>query len=503
MISTKVLMILFDGAEWNVIRPLLQAGSLPNFAALMRAGSYGPLRSLEGVALASPILWTSMASGKMPAKHGVKDFFDTAQSVQCTRLWEIFEHDGLPIGLFRYLITWPPRQTKGFIVPDWCARTPDTYPAELGFINRMSQARDWRSLLRNGALAARHGMRLKSALRAGREAIRERIGRRSRLDVYAPQRLVELAIHTDVFVRLVRRHQPYYATFYSGLPDAVHHQYWKFMEPEKFNDVSPAEVRRYGPAIPRTYDAIDRALGRLLRLAGPETFVVVASDHGGEANVLEEYRWADVRGDDLVRILGLSRAMSAFRIGSRTYLRLRPAATLAETIDEIAERVRGATLVGSSAPLFEVEVSGSDEMSVKVVYLKQSMDGARIQFRDGRTFPAGELLNLTPTISGNHSMHGILLVRGPGVRRNNEIDGASLLDVTPTVLALLGRAVGRDMDGHVLIDAIEPEFLRRTPVTYIDSYDEVLGRREGQPPDDSTVGMDEVQARLRALGYID
>jgi len=59
------------------------------------------------------------------------------------------------------------------------------------------------------------------------------------------------------------------------------------------------------------------------------------------------------------------------------------------------------------------------------------------------------------------------------------------------------------MDGHVLIDAMEPEFLRRTPVTYIDSYDEALGRPGGPLQDDSTVGMDEVQARLRALGYID
>src|SRR5262249_59990062 len=117
----------------------------------------------------------------------------------------------------------------------------------------------------------------------------------------------------------------------------------------------------------------------------------------------------------------------------------------AGTMEEFAEGVGGGTWGGSAAPLFEVEVSGSDEMSVKVVYLKQSMDGAGTQFRDGRTFPAGELLNLTPTISGNHSMHGILLVRGPGVRRNYKIGGASLLDVTPAGVAWLGRGGVREV----------------------------------------------------------
>ena len=90
MASVKVLFILFDGAEWDVINPLLRRRKLPNLAKFMREGTHGRLRSLEGTALASPILWTSMASGKLPYKHGIKDFYDTANAVRCVRLWEIF-----------------------------------------------------------------------------------------------------------------------------------------------------------------------------------------------------------------------------------------------------------------------------------------------------------------------------------------------------------------------------------------------------------------------------
>lgn len=500
MTAPKVLLILFDGAEWNLIHPLLRANRLPTLAAFMRAGSHGRLRSLEDTALASPILWTSFASGKLPHKHGIKDFYDTAAMVRCARLWEIFEHENLPIGLFRYLVTWPPRPTKGFIVPDWCARTPEAYPAELSFINTLSRAKDWQSLARNGVRALRHGMRVRTASRAASEAVWERLARPERLDTYFRQRVLELEIHVDLFVRLMNIHQPYFAAFYTGLPDATQHQYWKFMEPEKFPDVSPAEVGRYGRVIANTYETLDRELDRLLRLAGPETLVVIGSDHGAQAST-EVYRWAQLRQDEFIKALGATGMLSAFRIGARTYFRRRNRP--GPSLGDLADRARAVTMSTSSSPVFQVEVTGEDEMGVEVVYLKQSLDGARLRCWDGREYPCDQLLNLTPTISGSHSMHGVLLLRGPHVRENHEIAGASLLDVTPTILALLGRPVGADMDGRVLTEAMEPEYLRRQPVRGIESYDALLGRPVSPPMDDTDVGLEEVNERLRDLGYIE
>lgn len=500
MTAPRVLLILFDGAEWKLIHPLLRANRLPHLAAFMRAGSYGPLRSLEDTALASPILWTSFASGKLPHKHGIKDFYDTAAMVRCARLWEIFEHENLPVGLFRYLVTWPPRPTRGFIVPDWCARTPEAYPTELSFINTLSRAKGWQDLARNGTRAMRHGMRVRTAFRATAEAVWERLTRPERLDLYARQRVLELDIHVDLFVRLMKTHQPHFAAFYTGLPDATQHQYWKFMEPEKFPGVSPAEVGRYGRTIEDTYEALDRQLGRLLRVAGSETLVVIGSDHGAQAST-EVYRWAQLRQDEFIKTLGATGMLSAFRIGARTYFRRRnrPGPSLAD----LAERARAMTLSPSSSPVFQVDITGEDEMGVEVVYLKQSLDDARLRSWDGTEYPCNQLLNLTPTISGSHSMHGVLLLRGPHVPENREIAGASLLDVTPTILALLGRPVGEDMDGRVLTDAIEPEYLGRQPVRSIESYDTLLGRSPTPASEDTEVGLEEVKERLRDLGYIE
>ena len=503
MSSPKVLLVLFDGAEWNVIHPLLRAGRLPHLAALMRAGTHGPLQSLEDVALASPILWTSMATGKLPHKHGVKDFYDTASSVRSARIWEIFEHEKLPIGLFGHLVTWPPHETNGFIVPDWCARTSEAFPADLNFINTMNHTKNWRGLIRNGAESWRHGMRFATALVAAKEVLREKLLNQTRLDLYFSQRLLQLAFHADFFLWLLRRHHPYFACFYSGLPDAVHHQYWKFMEPEKFHGVSPKDVQRYGSVIGGVYEKLDEKLGRLLRHVGSETLVVLASDHGGEANVEEEYRWAEVRAENLLHALGVNGNVSVFRIGPRSYFRLRHRSDALNSIRGLAEQVCGVVLASSRVPIFQVEVNGEEEMSVEVIYLKDSVDGAQLRLPDGRQFPIEQFLNLSQTISGRHSMYGVFALRGPHVRKGHEITGASLLDVTPTILALLGRPVAKDMDGKVLTDAIAPDFLRRHPVQFIESYDSLLGKEPNAEIADTEVGMEEVKERLRELGYLE
>ena len=76
------------------------------------------------------------------------------------------------------------------------------------------------------------------------------------------------------------------------------------------------------------------------------------------------------------------------------------------------------------------------------------------------------------------------------------------MDVAPTVLYLLGMAVGRDMDGEVLDVVMRPggELLR--PVKFIETYG-----RESKPIADfdplETEDDEAIVERLKALGYLD
>ncbi|MCD4690133.1 hypothetical protein K8S17_01585, partial [bacterium] len=91
---------------------------------------------------------------------------------------------------------------------------------------------------------------------------------------------------------------------------------------------------------------------------------------------------------------------------------------------------------------------------------------------------------------------------GRDIVPGTQLSEPSVLDITPTLLALYGLPVGEDMDGRVLTEAIEPEFLKRYPITSVPSYEEDLVADDGTEPLESPVD-DEVRERLRSLGYIE
>jgi predicted AlkP superfamily phosphohydrolase/phosphomutase len=66
---------------------------------------------------------------------------------------------------------------------------------------------------------------------------------------------------------------------------------------------------------------------------------------------------------------------------------------------------------------------------------------------------------------------GLFLAVGGGIRPGSVPHGASVLDVTPTILYLMGLPVGRDMEGRVLTEILEPDFASEHPVTFIPSYE--------------------------------
>jgi tetratricopeptide (TPR) repeat protein len=100
-----------------------------------------------------------------------------------------------------------------------------------------------------------------------------------------------------------------------------------------------------------------------------------------------------------------------------------------------------------------------------------------------------------------HRDFGILALSGPGFKKDELLYGASVLDITPTILTLFGLPVGEDMDGKVLAGAFEnpPE------VSAIPSWEEVPGRDGRHPPHtrlDPEAARESLQ-QLVALGYIE
>jgi predicted AlkP superfamily phosphohydrolase/phosphomutase len=102
-------------------------------------------------------------------------------------------------------------------------------------------------------------------------------------------------------------------------------------------------------------------------------------------------------------------------------------------------------------------------------------------------------------VSGFHRLDGILLARGPGLKKGATIAGATLVDLAPTILHLMGSRVPDDMDGRVLTELFEEPFLQAHPIVYA----EALAEPDRKAGELSSQDQQIVLERLKGLGYID
>jgi predicted AlkP superfamily phosphohydrolase/phosphomutase len=104
-----------------------------------------------------------------------------------------------------------------------------------------------------------------------------------------------------------------------------------------------------------------------------------------------------------------------------------------------------------------------------------------------------------PEWGGTHRKAGVFIARGKALRQGVKIQGARLIDVAPTLLYLLGKKVPEDMDGRVLTESFNPQFLEQHPA----EYGAAAGVASAENANYSEQEAAQIEARLKALGYID
>src|ERR1700689_1833938 len=123
----KVLLIGWDAADWKVINPLMDAGKMPNIQRLIENGCMAQLPTLHPPL--SPMLWTSIATGKRPFKHGIHGFSEPApdgRSVQpvsnlsrtCKAVWNILNQNDLRSVVIGWWPSHPAEPLNGVMVSD-------------------------------------------------------------------------------------------------------------------------------------------------------------------------------------------------------------------------------------------------------------------------------------------------------------------------------------------------------------------------------------------------
>lgn len=87
-----------------------------------------------------------------------------------------------------------------------------------------------------------------------------------------------------------------------------------------------------------------------------------------------------------------------------------------------------------------------------------------------------EALKSSSHLTGYHegAPDGLALFYGPGIAQGVNLQGASVVDITPTLLYLMGLPIGQDMEGNLLAAVLEESLSRTQPVTFISSYHNFL-----------------------------
>jgi tetratricopeptide (TPR) repeat protein len=121
-------------------------------------------------------------------------------------------------------------------------------------------------------------------------------------------------------------------------------------------------------------------------------------------------------------------------------------------------------------------------------------------------FKSGEMRPLSDSRIGVgqavswHRLSGVIAVYGPGIKPGHEITDASVLDVAPTVLNLLGLPVGKTMPGRALTEMLDDSWTKAHPVRTTAKYDSLFVRSGGSPAASAT--DEALKEKLQSLGYL-
>jgi Flp pilus assembly protein TadD/arylsulfatase A-like enzyme len=289
----RVILVGWDGADWKLLDPLLAAGRLPNLAALVARGRTWNLDSYQP--MASPLIWTTIATGRTPVDHGVTDFQEldpktrarlpiSGRSRRVPAIWNLASAKGRTVGVVGWWATWPAEKVNGFFVSDRAA--PVLFDPEA---LSKSPALTWPEGLADGVrlIGRREGNPpyedVAQALHVTRAEFDAAVAERKDLSnpVTGYRKILGVTrVIAKIALELYDRATPELLMVYFQGTDEIGHVLGRYAPP-KMPAVSEEDFERYKDGVAALYVEADRILGELARRAAKDgATLILASDHG-------------------------------------------------------------------------------------------------------------------------------------------------------------------------------------------------------------------------------
>jgi predicted AlkP superfamily phosphohydrolase/phosphomutase len=548
----KVLVIGLDGATMDLVKPWVKEGKLPNMARIMQQGAYGPLRSV--IPPISPPAWTSIITGQNPGRYGIYDFVAREpgsyhlQSArrdlsQLRTVFGILSQAGKRVGVVNVPLTYPPEKVNGFMVSGLKAplRGHWTYPVNLQ--KRLKTQGYWIDLREPYHRGENEEAFIKEMLETAEMRAETSLALMNEIDW---DFFMVVFRGTDDALLLWHLHDPTHPLHDSDLAlrfgNGIERVYRKIDHYiGKFLDKTGPETNTLivsdhggGPVYKAVY------LNNWLHKHGWLQFKHQGPVTSGVKGVLRQLGLTRDAGWKFLSLQNLARVKKLFPSLVQWVPQSTP--TMAEMVDwerthaysfgyigQIYINLQGREPQGIVAPGEEYErligqikealLAWKDpddgDPIVDAVYHKDELySGAYLDrapdicviMRDvsyvtqmGQEFTAQSSLG-PPLHTGTHRLDGLFMASGQDICPGFELNNASLIDITPTILYLMDLPIPTSLDGQVLKQAFLPALIKRRPIRYVKAdeirFSSFLPERWGAKDEELLL------EHLKGLGYL-
>lgn len=297
----RVLIIGLDGMDPRAVDLLMSEGKMPAFARMRQEGAHGILRSSKP--LLSPVIWTTIATGKTPEQHHIGHFTAvnqvtgeqlpvTSQMRRAKALWNMATERDKSVSVIGWWATWPAETVKGTVISDHLCyhflfddgfkeTGPDpggkTYPPDL--VSEVSPM-----VIRPGDLKMED---IAPFVSVSTEEFARPFSFQDDLGHFK-WALATARSYQRIGMKLWKEDRPDLMMLYVEGTDSTSHLFGHLFRAEGLAGELAEQQRRYGEAVEKMYIEADRIVGSFLDVLDDDTTLIVVSDHGFNLGQLQD-----------------------------------------------------------------------------------------------------------------------------------------------------------------------------------------------------------------------
>ena len=560
--SPKYMVIGLDGATFDIIDPLIEQGRLPNLQSIIERGVRGNLEST--IPPLSPVAWTSFMTGANPGKHGIFDFIGrkpgsyqfqviNAASRKIEAFWKVISNTGKKVGVVNVPMTYPADKVNGFMIAGldspsvkskFTFEPPELYDEIMKEIGDYTINQD--IVINSKPDNPRYFKGILDMIDNQSAAVKYLISTRE-LDLFVYVCTATDYIQHGSWKYIDKKHPEYREDLNGKFGNHIYDIYEKMdkfigeilEQTDPSTNIFLMSDHGQGPLYkflslndwlrqeghfhlnPGYQKSIKYWSIKLLRKLADNIFLNIGMNTERESvqKIMGRIRGkiTSISSSYYMNSIDWNKT-TAFCEGSypAIYINLKDkypdgqvkqGAEYEKLRDDIVSKLKDlkdpqtnekiVDAVYKTDEIYSSEVKG--DPPDLICALKDGYHGGGKAEQLYLGLDENELFS-THRWSGQHRMNGIFVAAGPDIVRKQLISDAQIIDIAPTILYLMGLPIPKSMDGKVLEDIIQKDFLSTHKKNFSD--DSVQDR----PTDDELISSDEelklVKQRLQDLGYL-